>query len=330
MAAVDSTAADDAHWPRMELLHLGRYRIVEPLGVAGSTSRSFLARHEDEPDQGGPSYVVKLLDTTRGSDGDARRARFEHESRLLRAFNHPSIPTVHAAGEQDGLPYLVLDRVDGVDLATLCGHGTPGSERALGHDVAVYVLAQIVDAVRHMHEMDVELDDGGDIVSLGVVHRGLCPASVVCSRSGDVVLWDLSTARSRWLAPEHDDRNAGDPAYWAPERLEGPAEPRSDLFSMAVMLWEMLRGQRCLAGPDAAATREAIARFDISQPARRVPGLSPKLSEVLRKNLDRDPTRRYEDPYQMLQRLAQAPEAGAAEQSREALGALVAKLAPGP
>jgi len=313
----------------MELLHLGRYRLVEPLGVVGRTSRSFTARHEDEPEDGAPSYVVKLLDTTRGADGDLRRARFEHESRLLRACNHPSIPTVHAAGEQDGLPYVVLDRVDGLDLATLCGHGTPGTERALGPDVAVYVLAQIVDAVRHIHELEIELDDGGDIVSLGAVHRGLTPTSVLCSRTGDVVVWDFSSAKSRWLAPEHDDRTAGDPAYWAPERLEGVADARSDLYAMAVMLWEMLRGQRCLAGNDAAATRENVARFDIGQPARRVPGLSPKLGEVLRKNLDRDPARRYEDAYQMLQRLAQAPEAGAAEASREALGGLVAAM-PAP
>jgi eukaryotic-like serine/threonine-protein kinase len=314
--------------PRMELLHLGRYRLVAPLGVVGHTSRSFAARHEDEPEDGAPSYVVKLLDTSRGGDGDARRARFEHESRLLRACNHPSIPTVHAAGEQDGMPYVVLDRVDGIDLATLLGHGAGGSPQALGRDVAVYVLAQIVDAVRHVHELEIEEGDRGEIVSLGAVHRGLSPSSVLCSRTGDVVIWDFSCARSRWLAPEHDDRNAGDLAYWAPERLDGAADARSDMFSVAVLLWEMLRGQRCLAGADAAATREALARFDISQPARRVPGLSPKLGEVLRKNLDRDPARRYEDAYQMLQRLAQAPEAAAAERSREALGELVAKMAP--
>ena len=233
---------------------------------------------------------------------------------------------MHAAGEQDGLPYVVLDRVDGIDLATLCGHLS--EPRALGHDVAVYVIAQIVDAVRHMHELEVELEEGTELAPLHVVHRGLSPASVLCSRSGDVILWDFSAAGSRWLAPEHDDKQAGDPAYWAPERLTGAADAKSDLFSIAVMLWEMLRGQRCLAGADAAATRENVARFDISQPSKRVPGLSPKLGEVVRKNLDRDPTRRYDDAYQMLQRLAQAPEAAAAERSREALSEIVGKLAP--
>lgn len=312
----------------MELLHLGRYRIVEPLEAASRTSRSFSACHEDDAPEGGASYIAKLLDTSRGADVDVRRARFEHEIKLLSGLNHPSVPSVHASGEQDGIPYLVVDRVDGIDLASLCGHAPArktsaptGRERALGKDIAVYVLAQIVDAVRHMHELEIESE--GAIVNLDAVHRSLSPSNILCSRTGDVVLWDFSDARSRWLAPENDEREAGDPAYWAPERIDGRADSRSDLFSLAVILWEMLRGQRCLAGADPAATRDALVRFDISQPARRVSGLSPKLGEVLRKNLDRDPSRRYEDAYQMLQRLAQAPEASAAEASREALGELV-------
>jgi serine/threonine protein kinase len=118
---------------------------------------------------------------------------------------------------------------------------------------------------------------------------------------------------------------AGDLAYMAPERLTeaGTATEHSDLFALAVLLWEMLRGERCLAGPDEASTRENITRFEIAQASRRVPGLSPKLSEILRKNLDRDPGRRYGSAYQMLQRLAQAPEAQVAEQSRAELGARV-------
>ncbi len=317
----------------MELQHLGRYRlvapfVVEPTGEGRRTSRFFVARHEDEADDGPPTYLVKLHEPGRGAEGDARRARFEHESRLLRAFNHPSIPTVHAAGEQDGLPYIVMDRVDGIDLARLCGHHG-SSPRPLAKEVAVYVLGQIVDAVRHVHEL--EIDDEVGSGSLEVVHRDLCPSNVICSRSGDVVLVDFGAAKSRWLAREHDDPRAGELAYQAPERAsDGVADARTDLFSLAVMLWELLRGQRCLAGADEAATRENIARFDIAQPARRVPGLSPKLGEVLRRNLDRDPERRYGDAYQMLQRLAQAPEAGAAERSREALAELVVSVVGRP
>jgi len=311
----------------MQLQHLGRYRLVAPLPVESAAFRLFSAQLEDEP-EAPPSFVVKLMEAGRGSDGPARRARFEHEVKLLGSVNHPCIPQLHAAGEQDGVPYLVIDRIEGVDLATLCGLAGP-SPRALGKEMAVFVLGQLADAVRHLHEL--ESEDGKP---LDVVHRDLCPTRVVLTKSGDVVLTDLSTARSRWLAREHDDPDVGTLAYRAPERMpqaggDAVASQQSDLFSLAVVLWEVLRGQRCFPGSD-DAVREAMAKFEPAHPSRRVAGLSPKLAEILRKNLDRDPARRYADAYQMLQRLAQAPEARAAEQSREALAELVESCMAAP
>jgi serine/threonine protein kinase len=314
----------------MQLQHLGRYRLVAPLPVESTAWRMFTARLEDDPDPATPadatppSFVVKLMEPGRGGDGPGRRARFDHEVKLLTSANHPCIPTLHASGEQDGVPYMVIDRVDGVDLARLCGHGDGATPRALGKEIAVYVLGQLADAVRHLHEL--ESEDGK---LLDVVHRDLHPAHVVLSKSGDVLLADISTAKSKWLAREHDTLDVGALAYRAPERLTGDevATQQSDLFSLAVILWELLRGQRCFTG-DAAAVKDAILKFEPAHPSRRVAGLSPKLGEILRKNLDRDPARRYADAYQMLQRLAQAPEARAAEQSREALAELVRSAGP--
>jgi serine/threonine protein kinase len=306
----------------MELRGLGRYRLVDDVPGPSPHARYHRARHEDEPDAEPPAYLAKLLVPGRGPDAALRRGQFEHEVRLLKSFNHSCIPTLHAAGEQDGVAYMVLDRVDGVSLATLLGHAT-GKPRALHREVAVYVLGQLVEAVRHVHSL--EYLEAGEPTPLGVVHRDLGPHAVWVSRRGDVVLYDFSLAYSQWLPSEHDERHAGAPAYMAPERLapEARATEGSDLFAMAAILWECLRGERLFQGQSDAATREAIERFDISQPSRRVAGLSPKLGEIVRKNLDRDPARRYSGAYQMLQRLAQAPEAKAAEKSRQALAQLV-------
>ena len=188
---------------------------------------------------------------------------------------------------------------------------------------------QLVDAVRHIHSLEY-LEDG-EPTPLGVVHRDLCPRNIWVSRRGDVILYDFSVTFSQWLPDEHDEPGAGTLAYKAPERLPAgaAANEKTDLFGMASILWECLRGERLFQGADDSATREAIERFDISQPSRRVPGLSPKLSEIVRKNLDRDPARRYRDAYQMLQRLAQAPEAKVAEQSRQQLAQLVSEAAAG-
>jgi len=307
----------------MELKGLGRYRLVQALDIASANCRFFLARHEDEPETDDPpSYIAKVLQPLRGHEAERRRAQFDHEIKLLKSVNHPCIPSLHAAGDQDGVPYIVQDRVHGIPLSQLLGHDR-GEPRALSKEIAVYVVAQLADALRHIHTL--EYLEAGEPTPLAVVHRDLCPSNILLSNRGDVILSDFGKAGSAWLADAHNDPTAGALAYKAPERVmpDGIASVKTDLFSVAVMLWEALRGERCFAGANDAATRDAIARFDISQASRRVPGLSPKLSEVLRKNLDRDPERRYPDAYKMLQRLAQSPEAGVAEQSREQLAELV-------
>ncbi len=312
----------------MELRSLGKYRLVSELPQAGESYRVYLVRHEDEPTEGRPTYVAKLFQPPRssiGADAARRRATFEHEVKMLQSINHPSCPTLHASGDQDGIPYMVMDRVDGVQLSVLLGHHD-NAPRALTKEVAVYIMGQLADALRHLHTLEF-MDDGGP-TPLALVHRNINPTNVMVSRNGDAVLIGFGASRSAWLASDHDDAGAGDLAYMAPERIlpGGEANQSTDLFSMAVMLWEMLRGERCLAAQTDDLVREAITRFDISQASRRVSGLSPKLSEIVRKNLDRDPGRRYTGAYQMLQRLAQSPEAGFAEQSRAALGEAVSSM----
>lgn len=311
----------------MELQRLGRYRLVAPLTVPSAVCRFYRAAHEEDGPEQPSGYLAKLLVPGTGSD-DVLRAQFQHEARLLSAFNHPGIPALHAQGEQDGVPYIVMDRVIGVNLAQLLGHDT-AEPRAVTKELAVYIMAQLADALRHMHDVEIVGDDGGP-VALAALHRDICPANVLVSTEGDVLLCDFGSATSRWLEPGHDMAQAGHKAYMAPERITGSAEAtaRSDLFSMAVVLWEMLRGERCFKAEDDLKTMDAIVRFDISHSSRRVSGLSPKLGEIVRKNLDRDPARRYTGAYQMLQRLSQAPEAQAAEASRTELARLVRELTP--
>ena len=319
----------------MELHSLGGYRLVRQLPTRNTVCRLYLAAPMDpQAGNGGSgdaeaSILLKLLMPGSGPEHATVQAQFEHESRLLSAFNHPSIPSFHTSGSQDGVAYLAMDYVDGVDLATLLGH--PNREpRALSKEVAVYMMGQLADALRHVHTFEV-VDEEGEFVPVNALHRDLCPANVFLSRHGDVLLGDFGSAASIWLPPEHTARDAGSKAYMAPERVIGGGEAtlKTDLFSLAVILWEVLKGQRCLWAEDEVRTMETIARFDVSHSSRRIQGLSPKLSEIVRRNLDRDPERRYVSAFQVLQRLAQAPEAASAEQSRLELAALVAQVADG-
>jgi serine/threonine protein kinase len=312
----------------MELHSLGGYRLLEPLASLTPISRLFLARLDSAAADAPATHVAKVLMPGSGPEFALYKAQFDHECKLLRHFSHPGIPSVRTAGTQDGVDYFVMDYVDGVDLATLLGHGTD-EPRALGKDLAVYILGQLADALRYVHEFEVPNEAEDDFELLEVLHRDICPANVLLSVDGDVLLADFGSASSRWLAPEHTAPQAGHVAYKAPERVtgSGKASVTSDLFSLAVVLWEILRGERCFKAGSELETMDAIVRFDIGHASRRVSGLSSKLSEVLRRNLDRDPERRYPDAYKVLQRLSQSPEAAAAEKARQELAALVCDAA---
>ncbi len=314
----------------MELHSLGGYRLISPLTSLTPVCRLFLACPESAPADAPATHVAKVLLPGQGDEFNQYRGQFDHECKLLRHFSHPGIPSVRVAGSQDGVDYFVMDYIDGVDLATLLGHGT-GETRSLGKELAVYILGQLADTLRYVHEFEVPNEAEDDFESLEVLHRDICPANVLLSTDGDVLLIDFGSASSRWLSPEHTAAQAGHVAYKAPERVTGSSKAtvRSDLFSLSVVLWEMVRGERCFKAGNELETMDAIVRFDISHSSRRVPGLSSKLSEVLRRNLDRDPERRYPDAYKVLQRLSQSPEAGAAERARQELSGLVCDAADG-
>ena len=305
----------------MELRSLGRYRLVRRLPGSPSRCELFLAALEGEEEH--PRHVAKLLMSGAADTEETRRALFEHEAKILRAINHPCVPTLHAYGQQEGVPYIVMDLVEGIDLARLLAHDTD-EPRSLGKEVVVYIMGQLADALSHIHSM-AELEEDESESPVDILHRDLCPANILLSVDGDVVLADFGSATSRWLEAKYDTPGAGHTAYKAPERVTGSGEATmaTELFSLAVMMWEMFKGERCFHAENELKTMDAIVRFDISNSRNRVTGLSSKLSEVLRRNLDRDPERRYDSMFKMLQRLAQAPEAQAAETSRAELGALV-------
>ena len=323
----------------MELHSLGGHRLLEPVPTLSSISRLFLACPEGAPEGAPPSAIAKILLPSEGDAFKQYKAQFAHEAKLLRSFSHPGIPSLRAAGTQLGVDFIIMDYVAGVDLAVLLGHDQ-NEPRALSKELAVYILGQLADALRYVHTFEVaegedpsnseepaerSKDDSFEL--LDVLHRDLCPANVYLSLEGDVVLGDFGSASSKWLGADFTAADAGHVAYKAPERVTGSgrATVKSDLFSLAVMLWEMLRGERCFKAGNELETMDEIVRFDISHSSRRVSGLSSKLSEVLRRNLDRDPERRYPNAYKVLQRLSQSPEATQAETSRAELARLVAE-----
>lgn len=303
----------------MQAQELGGYRLEQQLPLSGASTRLFVASDTD----GAPTYITKLLMPRGTGEWDALRERFRHEGHMLAACSHASIPSWHASGEHDGLHYIVMERIEGVDLGTLLGHRA-GTPRALTPAMAVYILGQIADALSHLHELKIEGPDGQPM-SLDAVHRDVCPDNIMISRFGDASLVDFGSARSLWLAPGYDYAQIGRKAYMAPERAHGssPANVRTDLFALAAVGWEMLRGERLFEGDNELQTMDNIARFDLSHSNRRITGISSTLSEVIRYNLDRDPARRHESAARALQRLSRCDEAEHVGAARHELAAMV-------
>lgn len=207
------------------------------------------------------------------------------EARLGARFGHPGLVQVHDLGLEAGIYYLVMDHVDGADLAALV------RARPLPRVLALHVAEQVALALAHVHAL---ADERGP---LGLVHRDLGPRNILVSRAGEVKLADFGIAKATALRDITWGRLVkGTFAYLSPEQAEGAeVSPRSDQFGLGVTLCEMLLGARPF---DAAAegpmpTLDNIRRAEL--PPGYLSGLPPELAALLRRCLARAPEDRYPD-----------------------------------
>jgi len=235
---------------------VGPYVLEAPLGRGGMAD-VYRARAP-----GGDAVVVKrMLPELAGDAG--LRAMMLDEARHLRGLRHPGIVSVLDVGEDGGLPYLVLELVDGVDLAAALRRLGPlpvAAVARLGADVA--------DALAHAH-------------AAGVFHRDVTPANVLLDRTGRARLADFGIARAptQTQLTEHGTVK-GKPGYLAPEQaLGGAIDGRTDLYALGVTLVEALTGRPLFEGEGPV---EAAARIGKGAPALGLPDGTPApLAELL-------------------------------------------------
>ncbi len=229
------------------------YRVIDRLG-SGGMGVVFLA-HDDRLDR---RVAIKVLRRDVAGLG-APTSTVLDEARVLARLNHPNLVTVHEVGESDGQPYIVMEYVEGRDLRSFAAKAT-GAE----------VLRVLLDAARGLAAAHRE----------GVVHGDFKPENVLVDRSGRARVIDFGVAG---LARALDGRtSAGTPGYVAPEVARGGSiTPRSDVYALAVVFFELLCGRR-----------PAGAR-DITGPLPR--GVPPRLLQVLRAAAASDPAARPAD-----------------------------------
>jgi serine/threonine-protein kinase len=254
----------------------GRYRIDERLGRGGMGT--VFAGHDLRLDR---DVAVKVLRDDLAHDPSLRR-RFEREARSAARVAHPNTVAIYDTGEDDGPDderdvFIVMERLSGRTLGHELGDG-PLSEARL-RDVAAQVLSVL--AVAHAE---------------GIVHRDVKPGNILLADDRSVKVGDFGIATTIEGGDTSTAVPLGTPAYTAPERLRGfAATPRSDLYSLAVVLYEAAAGVLPFTGDGPGEVAEAVVAGAHAPLAGLRPDLSPAFVQAVERALATDPDARFAD-----------------------------------
>lgn len=271
-AAAESALARSVH---------ARYRVLERLGGGGM---GVVYRARDERLE--RDVALKFLPPHLSADGAAKR-RFLVEARAAAAVEHPNICTVHEIGEtDDGQLYIVMACYDGETVECRVARGP------LGVDEALRIAAEVARGLAKAHER-------------GIVHRDVKPANVVLTSDALVKILDFGIAKLADAGITQTGSPIGTVAYMSPEQAFGEAvDHRTDLWSLGVVLYEMLTGVRPFRGPGEQAVLFSILTAVPEPTASRRAGIPPGVDDVLRRALAKQPADRFATAAEMAAALA--------------------------
>jgi len=263
---------------------VGRYRIEKFLG-AGAMGEVYLAE-DPQIDRKLAIKTVRLVG--RPQEIDDRKKRLLREARAAGRLLHPNIVTLFDAGEAEGLLYLAFEFVEGTDLAARLEAGERLSLRQV-----LRAARQAAEALDYAHGQ-------------GVVHRDIKPSNLLLDLSGRVKVADFGIAKMAGQSTELTIAGSvmGSPQYLSPEQVRGEdLDGRSDIFSLGVVLYEMLSGKRPFDGDTITTLVYQILHVE-PPPVSELRAVPPRLEELLRRMLAKDPNDRIATAGEVARELA--------------------------
>ncbi|WP_238423423.1 protein kinase [Gordonia sp. 'Campus'] len=255
----------------------GRYRIDAPI-ARGGMSAVYLAVDL----RLGRDVAVKVMDTRYSGDPQFLR-RFEFEARAVAGLKHPGLVAVYDQGIDNGIAFLVMELVDGGSLRELLRERGPMPPHAV-----VAVASPVLGGLGTAH-------------AAGLVHRDVKPENVLISDEGEVKVADFGLVRA---VAEAGVTSAsvilGTAAYLSPEQVESThADARSDVYSMGVMMFELLTGRTPFHGDSPLQLAYQRLTFDVPAPGDVIPGVPAEFDEIVLRATERNPADRYVDGFEM-------------------------------
>lgn len=237
--------------------------------------------------------VVKKLNSQVAKD-DEIVANFIDEARLAALLEHENIATIYDFGEMDGSYFIAMEYLFGRDLHSVI-HRARETGTPVDVEMALLVTSRICEAMDYAHSL-LDLQQR----PLNIIHRDLTPHNVFITYEGKVKIIDFGIARAELF----DNRTKagvvkGKVSYMSPEQLTGgDIDHRSDIFSIAILLYEMLSGRRMYSGDTATLIRKCM-EVEYEPLEEIIPGLPPELYSVLHKGLEKDRSVRYQSCREM-------------------------------
>ena len=272
----------------------GRYEIV---GELGRGAMGIVYKAVDPVI--GRTVAVKTIRLSEEGTGLSRPellTRFQTEARAAGLLTHPNIVVVFDAGEEDGLYYITMELVEGKSLQALLdgGHAFPLPR-------TLRIMEQTCSALQFAHERN-------------VVHRDIKPANLMLTADDTVKITDFGTAKIlQFGTMQQTSHVMGTPSYMSPEQVKGRAvDGRSDIFSLGVLLYEMITGEKPFPGQNITTVIYKIVNEDPVPPRQIDPSLHAGISAVVMRALAKEPENRYQSCREMLEDLKNYRALGAA------------------